>query len=434
MKIYYYIIVVGFLLLSCNRTKQSDSAEKQVGITQNSALTESQVVVYQNTEFPDIQEDTNQDGSLTEIPVDITPSRAFFEIPVDIDQNYSLPLSEIAEEITAIELEFTDESPINPDNIQRILISENHIITVETVLTSGSTPKILVFSKDGKFLNRIGSVGQGPGEYTWILNAALDEKNKRLFITTLFSNKIICYSLDGKFLKEITRPIKSADQFLLDINCIDDEVLLLVNKQTSEAEISSQTSFLYRLNDEFQVIDSCFIRKNDFGSSGGGIMRNYSPDFILKGNPSVYLYNSELYTKRGAPVEKVIRDTLYRIEHNQLVPELKLKFRNDGIDRTGKFIDINNIFRSTRYIFAVYQIYETEFYTRIYHHFCYDTKTGKSYNMRDGYTDDINGIEKRIGIRPSVTDSETIYYWHTNMKPEDKEEPNPTLYIVKLKQ
>ena len=53
--------------------------------------------------------------------------------------------------------------------------------------------------------------------------------------------------------------------------------------------------------------------------------------------------------------------------------------------------------------------------------------------MLDGYTDDIHGIEKRVRIRPLVTDSEIFYYWHTSMKPEDREEPNPTLYIIKLK-
>ena len=47
-----------------------------------------------------------------------------------------------------------------------------------------------------------------------------------------------------------------------------------------------------------------------------------------------------------------------------------------------------------------------------------------TYNGRFGASD---------GIHPLVTDSEIFYYWHTHMKPEDKEEPNPTLYIIKLK-
>jgi hypothetical protein len=61
------------------------------------------------------------------------------EIPIDIDQNNSLPLSEIAEEITAIELELTDESLINPDQICRILFFENIVIVAEDLKKSGLT-------------------------------------------------------------------------------------------------------------------------------------------------------------------------------------------------------------------------------------------------------------------------------------------------------
>ena len=414
MKNLYYITIIGLLLLSCNRTKQSESAEIPF-------------VVNQNSLFAEIQEDTNQDGSSPEKQVDITQNSAFFEIPVDIDQNYSLPLSEIAEEITAIELEMTDESLINPDNIQRIFISENHIITVETSLVSGATAKILVFNKDGKFLNRIGSRGQGPGEYTMITNVALDEKNKRLFIAN-FPNKIICYDLNGKFLKEST--LKSSNTVLLDIKCINDEVLLLVNNQTSSPEFSSNTILLFRLNDDFQVIDSSFVRKNIF-KSRRGIIRNFTTDYILKGNPSVFLYYSEIYPKATTPpVEKVIRDTLYRFEDNQLVPELKLKFRNDGIDGGGsKFIHLFNIYRSSQYIFAFY--FKDNGNSSYY--FCYDTKTGQGYNMQDGYTDDIHNIETPVKIRPLNLNTEMFYYWHTHMDPDDIEEPNPTIYIGTLK-
>ena len=66
-------------------------------------------------------------------------------------------------------------------------------------------------------------------------------------------------------------------------------------------------------------------------------------------------------------------------------------------------------------------------------HFCYDTKTGKAYNMEEGYIDDIHGIDKRVRIRPFVTDTELFYYTHTHLNPDDFEEPNPTLYIIKLK-
>jgi hypothetical protein len=161
-------------------------------------------------------------------------------------------------------------------------------------------------------------------------------------------------------------------------------------------------------------------------------------DFIVKNGTSIYVYPNEVYSKWDAPNVKVLRDTLYRLEHNQLIPELKLKFRNDGFDGYGdKIIDLYNLYRSSRYIFAYYQYNpnnrerNTERAKR--YHFCYDTKTGQGYNMQDGYKDDIHGIEERVFIHPLSTDSEYFYYWYTHMNPNDLEEPNPTLYIGKLK-
>ena len=126
-------------------------------------------------------------------------------------------------------------------------------------------------------------------------------------------------------------------------------------------------------------------------------------------------------------IEKVFSDTLYRIENKSIVPELKLKFINNGVN---KFISLFNIYRSSRYIFA---IYDNVHFPGIIYYFCYDTKTGKGYNMQDGFTDDINGIDKPVKIRPFSHDTEMFYYLHTNMNPNDLEEPNPTLYIGKLK-
>ena len=392
MKNFYYITIIGLLLLSCNRTKQSESNEISVVINQN---------------------------------------REFLEIPVDIDQNYSLPLSEIAEEITAIELELTDESLINPEAIQRILVSEDHIIVISGRLGLAT---IHVFNKDGKFIRSIGSIGQGPGEYTSINSVALDEKNRRLFIATFMPNRIICYDLDGKFLN--ASEIYSQFDSFVDIHYLNDELLFIAFQMALENKIENRKvtikHSLYRMKDDFQMIDNGIILKQDFETlSGSGNGYNYK-DFIFHGNSSFYLYYCENYHPQTPPMEIVLRDTLYRYEDNQRIPDLKLKFKDNGIDRGGnKFIHLFNMFRSSRYVFSIYK--KDDIVNSSWYHFCYDTKTGKGYNMQDGYTDDINGIEKRVRIRPLVADSELFYSLHTNMKPDDKEEPNPTLYIIKLK-
>ena len=332
------------------------------------------------------------------------------EIPIDIYQHNSLPLTEITEEITAIELELTDESMIGPV-IQGIILLRNEVFIA-------TLNQILVFNKTGKFIRSIGSQGQGPREYTYIHNLALDEKNQRLFISSA-NRKIISYDLNGNFLKEKLLP----ELFIDDINYFNKELLLLANNTDSDSMGVYSRSIIYQLNDDFQFVDSCTIRDLNFeGSSTISLLG--TQDFLLKGNKSFYLYYGDVFLRDNLS-EKVLRDTLYRFENTRLIPELKLQFKND---RVGKFIHLTSIYRSSRYIFGTYfNSDERREYT-----FCYDTKTGKGYNTQ-GFSDDINQIEKQVHIRPFNLDTEMFYYLYTHIKPNDLEEPNPTLYIGKLK-
>ena len=335
------------------------------------------------------------------------------EIPIDIDKNNSLPLSEIAEDITAIELELTDESLINPDNVNSIHLFEKYIIV-------GQTFKILVFNKDGKFIRSISSRGQGPGEYTGIQSISMDEKNNRLFVNA--SPKIICYDLNGRLLKE-TRLFSAED-----INYINNELLIIVNNYHNYSKGVYSQPVLFHLNDDLQVVDSCTIRDLYMEGTERGGMILIPNNLILKGNTSIYIYYGDFFFSFDNSTEKILYDTLYRFEKNHLIPDLKLEFKDDKI---GKSISISNIYRSLRYIFTKYNNDNTHRGDDCF--FCYDTKTGKGYNTQNGFTDDINKIEKRVKIHPLKSDTEMFYYLHTNMKPDDLEEPNPTLYIGKLK-
>ena len=335
------------------------------------------------------------------------------EIPIDINQNSGIPLSEIAEEITAIELELTDASMFNPDHVQGISISGNKVFIVTLY-------KILVFNKAGKYICAIGSRGQGPGEYVGIRNIAVDEKSKRLFINT--GRKIITYDFNGFFLNETV----SSVGLISTMNYINEKLLFIADEMDYDSDSKQVYSraILYQLNDNLQLIDSCTIR-NLYVESSSGTPIYWGDDFLLKGSKSVYLYYGDFFWRKNLE-EKVLRDTLYQFEKNHLIPDLKLKFKNEG-----KFIHLYNIYRSSRYIFAVYN------YENHTCFFCYDTKTGKGYNIKtqdgNGYIDDINQIEKRIRVRPFSLDTEMFYYLHTHIDPDDLEEPNPTLYIGTFK-
>ena len=350
-----------------------------------------------------------------------TKNSELLEIPVDIGQNISLSLSEIADEITAIELELTDESLINPDYINRIVLCDNYVIIAEQ-------KRIHVFGMDGKFVRSIGSTGQGPGEYMSIRTVAIDESNKRLFVYSSISRKLICYNLDGKLIKESFNDQQIG--IVSDMNYLNGELYLVAEQTREDAKGALLHSAIYRMNDDFQITDSGAIR-----AKYGQLI--YSPTFygdhLLYGNSIVYSYYYEPVPPPNFIPDQanaILRDTLYRLEKNHLLPELKLKLKNNGIDGSGnQVINLKNIYRSSRYVFAVYY----NFVESKYYHFCYDTKVRKGYNMQVGYTDDINKIENRVIIRPLHSNTEIFYYWHTHMNLDDFEEPNPTLYIGKLK-
>ena len=336
------------------------------------------------------------------------------EIPIDINQVGMLNLSEITESITAIELELTDESILNPDHIGKVFLFKDEIFV-------GTAEKILVFNKTGKFLRSIGSKGHGPGEYARIHNFALDEKNKCLFITSSEA-KILSYDLNGNFIKEV----RWRGGLNNEMNYIDGKLLLLVEKfdDNTSGIINSQPT-LFQLNKDMQVVDSCIIRNLHIESNISMVL-NRNADFILKGTKSTYLYYGDFWVRMPLG-EKMLCDTLYRLEDNQLIPELKLKFRNEV---NSIFLSLYNIYRSSRYVFSTYTTREQR---GNYYLFCYDTKTNKGYSQLNGLTDDIHRIENPKSIRPFSLDTEMFYYFHTHIKDDDRDEPNPTLYIGKLK-
>ena len=339
------------------------------------------------------------------------------EITVDIEQNGSLLLSEIVDKLEIIKLETSDKSLINPDIITRIIESDNEVIITQT-------NKILVFNKDGRFIRNIGSRGQGPGEFNYIQNATFDKENKHLYVIS--GRKIICYELNGKLLKE-SRPILSNLPYVLfDINYYNEELLLIVEQMGKDEQKGSfKHSLIYRMSDNFNIFDSCSIRKVFLGD--GSIIIHWGfKDFIFNGRKSVFLYYCDIKNEKDDSPKRAFCDTLYRFEENLLLPELKLNFINGG---KNKNIELFNLYRSSRFIFAYY----SDKINKNYYSYCFDIKTGKGYNLKGGYTDDINKIEGKIQIRPFVSDTEKFYFYHTHMKPDDIEEPNPTLYIGTLK-
>jgi len=105
----------------------------------------------------------------------------------------SVLLSSMVEDIEYIKLEATPDSYIT--FCEETEIGEKYIVVLRK-------QSIYVFNRKGKYLNRIGRKGKGPGEYTFPRLLRLSKDEKYLFFHDSPRRKILQYELDGTFISE----------------------------------------------------------------------------------------------------------------------------------------------------------------------------------------------------------------------------------------
>jgi hypothetical protein len=142
-------------------------------------------------------------------------------------------LSEIAKSIRVVPLETNPNCLIG--STQHLFVGKNSIL----VSTSGGENKLLHFSLEGKYLNKIGSVGKGPGEYSDINDMSVFENPLRVFIYPSSMRKILEYSFNGNLKREIVRGKGIGNYKVLDenrIGCISykDYEFMIINSLTSD--------------------------------------------------------------------------------------------------------------------------------------------------------------------------------------------------------
>ena len=111
----------------------------------------------------------------------------------------TVPLSSLIEDCNLVHLETNDDAFFRP---WFTTVSDKYI----GIRQQSGSPYML-FERSGKFLRAIGSVGQGPGEYSGSLyDDIIDEQNGLIYLAPFFSDKILVYKISGEFVKNIDAP------------------------------------------------------------------------------------------------------------------------------------------------------------------------------------------------------------------------------------
>ncbi len=130
------------------------------------------------------------------------------------------------EKAKLIELKKTNQKECLNDYIGKIeilkLYTDLNIVEISKVIffrdnyyiLDKKTSKLLVFNKEGYFLQKIGSRGQGPGEYTKLTEFEIDKKNNLLLLFSNWDSKLLKFDLKGNFISSF-RLKNYPDSFIL---------------------------------------------------------------------------------------------------------------------------------------------------------------------------------------------------------------------------
>ncbi len=83
-------------------------------------------------------------------------------------------------------------------NIRKIAIANEKIV----ILTWGD-PQVLIFDINGQFISQFNKYGNGPGEYTYVVDMAVSERGDTICLYDKSLQKIMCYNHKGDFLYSV---------------------------------------------------------------------------------------------------------------------------------------------------------------------------------------------------------------------------------------
>lgn len=119
-------------------------------------------------------------------------------------------------------LEITENSLIG--EIKDIQFIENKIFVLNSVLGNN---EILVFDQTGRYLNTVGSKGNGPHEYLSINSFCINNFKNYIVVFDALKQKVIKYNYSGEFLASV--PQKNECGFLIKSRFISKDRMLCVN-------------------------------------------------------------------------------------------------------------------------------------------------------------------------------------------------------------
>ncbi|PZX46406.1 6-bladed beta-propeller [Algoriphagus chordae] len=264
-------------------------------------------------------------------------------IKVDLSEAREGKLSEFFEpEIEYIWLKDDSGNGLIGRDIPRIFFHEDRIYVLEIF----GCKCIQIFDRSGKYLNKIISYGEGPGEYLDFDDAII--RNDEIMLIGVFPSKLMWFSLEGKFLREQ----KVTDQFGAVVFSDLEKRYYFYSSAFAENEF-----FISSVNDSFKDTIKAIP---------------FDPELYY----GMYSDRSNLQTSNGRVyLSRPFQDTIYYADQGKFIPKLVFDFGKYGqnqdevkrIDEDLEPLDLMNFLnnRAKFYISTIWYIAESQLYARM---------------------------------------------------------------------
>jgi len=141
----------------------------------------------------------------------------------------TIALSSLVEDCIFVQLESKEGVYVNP---WVCTVTDKYIGIRELA----SKPYKL-FDRSGNFLNNIGTIGRGPGEYPMILwDELIDERNELIYLLPYMGDRVFVYNTGGQFLRDIVAP----HQLTMPVMYLSNNILSVIHVSFNEKAIAFQ--------------------------------------------------------------------------------------------------------------------------------------------------------------------------------------------------
>jgi hypothetical protein len=285
------------------------------------------------------------------------------------DKGTTMLLSEVAEDITFIPLETSDECLIG--DIRSIRFSNDYLVIIDS-----ETDQILLFSKTGRFIRKIGRKGQGPDEYLSPYFSVL--VNDEFIFWDRYLNKTFCFDLHtGKCLRT-----KKHDMKPCSMDYFNDSILVYYYSLPTSGDLQ-KFAHIQTLSLDFETTNEYW--HEEFQSFEEIREENYHVSTYSK-DGNIYVWDSNVES-----------GTVFYLDKNfQKNPAYQLysgKYKNFQ-KKSGERYEIFDVMEIDRFLFFDGILFEKRHNRKI----LYDKITGKSKNIffklegpDGGFHNDIDG-------------------------------------------